>query len=325
MSHTKIVALVWAPHEGRTASFATWLNAKLFNVHYLKHRQPIYAPFKYPLQWIKTWQLLFQNRPDYIYVTNSPPVAGLCVYVYCLFTSSKFILDTHTPNLFTSKWAWTRPLQRFTSRRAIMNVVDQQQVAELFESWKSKVLVLPNPPKDIPIEWLQEPDETEISITYVGTLVDDEPVDIVINAARMHPQVKFYILGDKALANPKWLQDVPENVIFTGYLLKDEYWKCLSRSRAIISLSTLNYSLLGGAQDGLHINKPLIVSDTATLRLYFTKGTIFVDNTNEGMIRGIEDLLNNEERLKREIRELQDETSARWQESFQALKAIVNV
>jgi glycosyltransferase involved in cell wall biosynthesis len=324
MSRTDVVALVWAPHEARTASFAAWLNAPLYNIHYLGFRRPIFAPFKYPLQWIKTWYEMLRVRPHYIYVTNSPPVAGLCVYFYCLLTRTRYIMDTHTPNLYVSKWRWTQPLQRFLARHATMNIVDQEKVKQLFESWGAKVMVLENPPKDIPQEWLTKPDpDGPVEFTYVGTLVGDEPVEILIDAARQLPHIKFYILGDKGLAKREWIEQAPENAVFTGYLLKDQYWGRLSRSRGIIALTKHTFSLSGAGQDGVHINKPVILSDQPPLRLHFTKGTVFVDNTTEGMVQAIKTFLENEERLKQEIVELHQETSERWQRNFQRLKDLV--
>lgn len=324
MSRVDVVTLVWSPHEARTASFAEWLDAPLYNIHYLAARKPFFAPFKYPLQWIKTWYEMFKVRPRYIYVTNSPPIAGLCVYVYCLLTSSNYIMDTHTPNLYGKKWGWTAPLQRFLARRATMNIVDQAAVAKVFESWGAKVMVLENPPKNIPQEWLEAPaKDGPIEFTYVGTFGGDEPIDIVIDAARQLPDYRFHILGDTGLAKREWLENVPENVIFPGYLLKQDYWGLLSRSRSLIVLTTHSFSLSGAAQDGIHIKTPVIVSDAPPLRLHFTKGTVFVDNTVEGIITGIQTLLKNQEQLEQEIAQLYTETSDRWKSNFQALQTLI--
>ena len=321
MPELDVVALVWLPHEARTASFADWFDAPLYNIHYLRQKRPIYAPFKYPLQWFKTWYEMSRVRPKYIYVCDSPPVAGLCIYVYCLFTKTKYILDTHTPNLLGKKWGWTAPLQRFLAKRATMNVVDQESIADIFRSWNAPVMVLENPPKEIPSEWLQEVDpDAPIEFTYVGTFGSDEPIDILTDAARQLPHIKFHILGDPGLAPRELIENAPDNVNFPGYLLKDEYWGLLSRSRAVIVLTTHSFSLSGAAQDGFHIQKPVILSDQPTLRLFFKKGTVFVEHTTESMVEAIQTLLENEETLNDEMKELYHEVSEEWQQNFKPLQ-----
>ncbi len=42
--------------------------------------------------------------------------------------------------------------------------------------------------------------------------------------------------------------------------------------------------------EAVSAGKPLITSNTKMLKNYFTKGTIFVDNTAKGIVEGIEKL-----------------------------------
>lgn len=325
MTNVDVVALVWAPFEARTASYSTWLNAPLYNIHYLRYRHRAYAPFKYPLQWLKTWYEMVRVRPRYIYVTNSPTFAGLSVYTYCLFTHTQYIMDTHTPNLLGPRWKWSAPIQRFLARRARMNIVDQESIAQIFQSWDAPVMVLENPPKDIPKQWLTKVDpDKPIEFTYVGTFGGDEPIEVVTDAARQLPNIQFYILGDISRANQSLIDNSPENVIFPGFILKEDYWGLLSRSRGIITLTTYPFSLLGSAQDGLHIKKPVILSKQPTLELFFTKGAVFVEHTTNSMVEGIQTFLENENTLNEEIAELYDETSEKWQQNFKELQNIIN-
>lgn len=319
----KVIALVWAPHEARTEAFAKWLNAPLYNVSYLQAKRPLLAPIRYVLQWLKTWSIFIRERPDYVYVTNSPPVAGLCTLAYCLFTKTQFILDTHPPGLYNRKWRWSRPIQKFTTRFAVLNVVDQDRFKELLESWGARAIVLENPPKTIPQEGLRNLSVAENAFTYVGTFADDEPVEILIEAARQLPDIHLYVLGDKSRAKRAWIDNAPANVEFMGYLLKEHYWSLLHNSRAVIALTTHANSLLGGAQDGMFIGRPLIVSNQETLREYFVKGTVFIDNNPASAVKGIERILCDGSQLEVEIKELHENLSERWQKNVQHLQDIV--
>lgn len=319
-----VIAIVWAPHEARTAAFATWLGARLYNVHFLKEKRPWLAPAKYVLQWFATWSILIRERPAYVFVTNSPPVAGLCVMSYCAVTGTKFVLDVHPPSLFIRKWAWARPLQRFTSRRAQAVLVDQERFARLFEDWGATTLVLRNPPRTIDTSsFPPRSDGSEVSFAYVGTFGADEPVEILIEAARRLPHVHLYLLGDPELASPALRRDAPPNVTFTGYIVAEEYWRRLHASAGVIVLTTHAHSLLGGAQDGLRVGRPLILSDQPTLREHFVAGTVFMDNSGAGLVRAIECVLEDEDRLAAEVVALREEMDARWRQDFEKLRTIV--
>jgi glycosyltransferase involved in cell wall biosynthesis len=233
-------------------------------------------------------------------------------------------MDTHSPALFGKKWGWTLPMQRYISRFAELNVIDQERWRKLFESWGSKAIVLENPPKEIAVETLtdlSEPGRPEF--VYVGTFNLDEPVDIVLEAAKQFPHCHFYLLGRKNQVKPAWWEMAPANVTFTGYLLQDEYWSRIHSARALIALTTYEYSLVGAGMDGLYANKPVIVSDTETLREFFTEGAVLVPNTAEGLAAGIQQLLDNEEQYKQGIHRLREATETRWKQNFETLRQTI--
>lgn len=324
MPKSDVLAIVWSPHEARTAAFAQWLDAELHNVHYLREKRPWLAPAKYVLQWWATWWLLARTRPRTVYVTNSPPVAGLCVMVYCWFTPTRFVLDTHPPGLYNRRWGWSRPVQRFTSRFATMNVIDQERFAAWFRDWGARVLVLENPPKrDLPAR-RTTPDPARPKVTYVGTFADDEPFDALLEAARALPHVHFDVLGNTGLAKQRWLDDAPENVTFTGYVLKEAYWSRIYGAHAVVVLTTHAYSLLGGAQDALAAATPLVVSDQPTLRDYFTSGTVFAENTGAALAAALRQAIDDHDRLSAEMADLRARTASRWERDFGTLHALVH-
>jgi glycosyltransferase involved in cell wall biosynthesis len=325
MSQRAALAIAWSPHAPRAVSYAKWLDIPLFSIHYLMPRRPLIAPIKYMLQWVKTWLILLREHPATIYVQNSPPVAGLCVWLYCRMMGAAYVLDTHSPVLFSRKWGWSRPLVRFLARRAAVNIVDQERFKNLFESWGAKTLLLSFPPSAIPLEAAGANGPSDaLELAYVGSFNRDEPVDIILSAAPDLPDVTFYLLGKKEHARREWLVNAPPNVIFTGYLLGDEYWSRLQRSRAIISLTTYPHSLMAGAQEGLYIDKPLILSDQPTLREYFTQGTVFVENTPQAFAAGVKTFIAQENTYQREIAELHHTRAQQWEANFRRLDALVN-
>lgn len=324
IAKNNVIAIVWAPHESRTAQFAQRLKAPLFNIHYLQYKRPLVAPIKYIAQWLKTWRVLSQQRPRFVYITNPPVFATLCVAMYCRAAGAKYIMDTHSPALYSRKWAWTVPLQRLLAKSAWVNVVDQQRYQALFESWGGRALVLENPPKDAPFGSLTEGAKTDFfDVAVVNTFAADEPVDIILDAARQLPNVRFFIMGNKAMAQPGLIESAPSNAIFTDYLLKDAYWNQLHNARAVMVLTTYPYSLLGGAQDGVILRKPLILSNQPALVEYFTKGTVFIENTAVGIVEGVKQTQAKEAQLIQEIVQLGEEHNQHWEQNFQKLANLI--
>jgi glycosyltransferase involved in cell wall biosynthesis len=184
--------------------------------------------------------------------------------------------------------------------------------------------VLTRPPVFLNLSRLEKPElAREFSLTYVGTFNSDEPVGIVIEAARRLPDVKFYITGNPALAKREWIDNAPSNVVFTGFLLKDDFWIRLHNSRAVIVLTTFAHSIVGGGDDAVAVERPLIVSDQPAIRDFFTKGTVYIQNTTDSLVQAIETVRVDEERFRREIAELNSEYEQEWKAKIAQLETLI--
>jgi glycosyltransferase involved in cell wall biosynthesis len=327
-SYNPVHALVWAPEEVRTELYANKLGATLHHVHFFQYKRPLYAPFKYPLQWLKTWQILFSQRPKYVYVTNPPIIAGLCVYFYCLVTGAKMVMDTHSPALYSQKWGWTVPLQRWVAQRAMMNIVDQDRFKRLFEGWGAKAIILEKPPKGALAVFdlsklTKNPDTGKYEVAVVNTFAEDEPLQPILDAAKQLPDCQFHITGNLKKADPEMVKTAPPNCRFTGYLRGLDYWNLLYNTRVTIVLTTFEYSLLGGAQDAAVLHKPTIVSDQPALREYFTQGTVFAANTADGLAAAIKEVQQREADLITDTAALLEERQVKWDQNFSTLLKLI--
>lgn len=323
MSQGGIAAILWAPYEKRTTFFARRLGATLYNVHYLRYKQPLYAPFKYPPQCLKTWAILARQRPTAVYVMNPPVFAALSVSMYCRLARANMVMDTHPPALFSRKWRWSVPLQRALARRAFVNIVDQERFRWLFAGWGARAVVLTDPPVSLPATALAETVDPEFSVTVINTFAPDEPLAPVLAAARRLPDVRFFILGDVNRADKTLLHAAPGNIVFTGYLLGDAYWRRLSTSHCVMALTTYPHSLLGGAQEGMAAGRPLLLSRQPALIEFFTKGAVFVDHSTESIVQGVGAVRQQEQRLAADIAQLELEKQQAWEIDFQELLALL--
>lgn len=319
-----VACVVWAPEENRTEQFARHLDAELHNIHYLYYKRPLFAPFKYFPQAIKTFTTLRQQKPKVVFVTNPPVFAALSVAVYCWFSDCQFVMDTHSPALYSRKWSWTVPLQRFLAKHAVVNIVDQERYEELFESWGGRALVLEKPlAEDVLDGKLEGPAPGTFTVTVINTFAVDEPLEPIYDAARLVPDVCFVVLGDTALAERGLLERAPENVTFSGYLYNNDYWRQLDRSNAVLALTTYPYSLLAGGHDGLALHKPLILSKQPALVDFFTSGTQFVEHTGESIAEAVQNVQENEDRFIQQMEQLKEEKLDLWSQNFARLDELI--
>jgi glycosyltransferase involved in cell wall biosynthesis len=325
---TDQISVIWSPRIDRASKIASAIGAPIYHVYYvfLGRNWPIFAPVRYGVQAVKTWRILRQVRPRVVHVTNPPVLAPLCVAVYCRLNGASFVMDTHSPALFSRKWGWTKPLQRVLARRALVNIVDQTRFRNQFEEWGARAVIVEKGPSMVP--YTRQPSNPlnpdSFNILVVNTFAPDEPVLPIIEAAASLPECHFYVTGDLVYADQNILGGAPPNITFTGWLHRDEYWNTVHYSRAVISLTTWPYSLLAGGQDGLTEGKPLILSDQPVLRDYFSRGTVFVDNSAGSIVEGVRCVQQNEDELKREIAELAGEKARLWEERIRALREAVS-
>ncbi len=318
--HGGLAVIFWGPHSLNTERFARHLKAPAYMIHYLKWKRPLLAPVKYIPMWLKTWIVLLKQRPSAVFVINTPVFAPLCVYTYCMVYRIPFIMVVHGHTLSGRKWGWSRPLQRFLGKRALINLVSNSEYRQTFESWGGNVIFLEESPMDL-TEWNREQmvKPGQFNVTVVSTFAGDEPLELVLEAARRLPEDYFYILGDTALADKEFLKSAPRNVEFPGYLKGDAYWNQLSLSQAIMVLTTNPQSLVAGGIEGMNLGKPLLLSRQPTLLEYFTKGAVFVDHSVDSLVAGIRIAQENEKTLARESTELNLEKCEEWDRTFQEL------
>jgi glycosyltransferase involved in cell wall biosynthesis len=321
-----IAVVFWGPHSVCTERFARNLHAPCYLIHYLSWKRPWIAPFKYPPMWLKTWWVLYQQRPSAVLVINTPVFAPLCVYLYCFVARIPFAMNVHGHTLSGRKWGWSRPLQHFLAKKAVVNLVGTTTYMQTFQSWGARTLFLEDPPLEIPQEFYNNTKfGDKYNITVVSTFAGDEPLDLVLESAQRLPEVLFFILGDTRLVKKEFIQQAPHNIVFPGYLKGDDYWMQLLSSHAVMTLTTNPYSLVAGGLEGMYVGKPLILSRQPALIDYFIKGTVFIDHTVESMVAGIQQVQENEFTLTRESSELAAEKRARWESAFREFVKILGV
>lgn len=313
--------IAWAPFGRRSELLSQELGARLYFIHYLKFKVPIYAPFKYILQAARTLQVLFAERPEVVFVQSPPFVCTLVVYLYCRLAGAKFVIDHHTAS-FARRWDWALPLQKFLARRAITNLVTNQHWADILQSWRAPVFILTDPLVALP-EGEPFAAEPGFNLVYINTFAADEPTDAVRHAAAQLPDVHFYITGSKRRKPASYFECTPPNVTFTDFLPDAQYFGLLRSASAVMALTTRDYTLQGGGCEAISLGKPLITSDWPYLRELFARGTVYVPNSPEGIRDGIRAMQQRYQQIAQEVVVFRHESRQEWDARFARLKALV--
>ncbi|WP_337862713.1 glycosyltransferase [Nitrososphaera sp.] len=327
------VFLAWAPHSERAKGISERMGADLFLMSY-KFRNKAYAPAKYPALFVKSFLLLKRKKPDMVLCQAPPIFCPLAAIAYRLLANrrARIIVDMHSGAL-ERPWTWLKPLNSAVLRRAnavlVSNAGARERVAK--QNGVRPFVLEDRVPDFGPVAsdgggvgvggggGARYRGNRNLKIVVPSSFAYDEPVkEILAAAAELDSDVTFYLTGDSSPVDDR-LKEKARNVVFTGFLGRDEYVRLLQGSDAVMVLTTRDRTLLAGGYEALALQKPLITSNWEPLKRYFDKGAIHVDNSAPEIVAAVRALREKKVQLQQEMRQLREEKSRRWEESFARL------
>jgi len=317
----KMLFISWISHNRRSQLIADKLKIELHQIQIFKRRYFL-APIRYILQAIKTLKICIREQPKVIFVQNPPIFAPLIVYVYAKIWKSKLIIDSHTFALLAWWWKWSLPIHAYLSRRAITTIVTNNHLDKMMRNWKAHSFILADIPTIFPQGKKFTP-EGNFNVAVINTFAPDEPVEEVLKAAALLPDVQFYITGDLIRAKRTYLLNRPNNVSFTGFIPDEKYFGLLRGVDVIMVLTNDDHTMQRGACEAVSLGKPIITSNWPLLRSYFNKGTIHVENSSEQIRTGVMRVKKELPILEKEVLDLQKERWIEWNNKFKALTMLI--
>ncbi|HSL47016.1 MAG TPA: glycosyltransferase [Anaerolineales bacterium] len=325
LSNARALFLVWAePTHGssRSREFSKELGIQdLHYVHTRLRQRPLTAPVRYLSQALQTIWLLFTKRPRIVFVQSPPSFAVFFVYLYCLFTGSRYVVDAHNGVFDIPIWSYPKWLTQRMTRKAIATIVTDEHQQRIVESWGGKAIILRDPITTYPMG--EFPLNGSFNLAVVNSFSSDEPLEEVLKTAADLKGVRFYVTGKKSAADAQLLTQAPSNVIFTDYLPDEMYYGLLKSSDAVMCLTTSDHTLQCGACEALSLGKPIITSDWTLLREYFHRGTVHVQNTSAGIRQGVIEMQNNYGRYLAGIQELRNLHRHEWSTQAEELIGLI--
>jgi glycosyltransferase involved in cell wall biosynthesis len=319
----KTTVIAWAPYQRRAEILAVHLGASVDFIYYKPAIRLLETPVRYVVQALRTWHTLRQARPDTIFVENPPIFGAMVVSLYARLYGARYVIDSHTGAFLSPKWRWSVGLHRFLSKGALVTIVHNTSQEKIVKEWGCRYLVIGFTPGSYPVgEKFAVAGQFKVAVA--SSFHEDEPVDLVFEAASLLPDVNFYITGDPTRIALPLLPKKPDNCFLTGYLSYEQYVGLLRGVDAIMVLTTGHHTLLMGGFEAVSVGTPLIISDWPVLRDYFSRGTIHVPNSVEGICEGVSRARREQPSLEQGILELKSQLETEWMRKFGELREILS-
>lgn len=316
----KISFISWGHpgYEHRNTLLVQRLGASMHYIYYGQQGKLFHAPVRFFVEGLQTWKILWRENPDIIFVQNPPIFSVLVVYLFGLIKDTHFIIDSHTGAFISWKWRWSLFIHRFLSHKALATIVHNKHQEEIVKHWKCRYFVLGGFGSDYP-EGKPYPLTGSFKVAVIGSIVKEECLDSVFTAATRLPEVSFYITGHANRIPHRLLKKKPDNCYLTDFLSDEQYVGLLRGVDAILVQTVRENTLCMGAFEAVALGKPLILSDWALPKEYFSRGSVYISNTEEGVFTGIRQAQRTISQLCQEILILRSELIKEFEEQFEGL------
>ena len=307
---------VWITWENqrRNRELSSALRVKLFELSEIDCINNILL--KYLLGLIKTIYILLKEKPKVVFCQNPSIVLSLLLVSIRYFTNLIVCVDAHNAGIFPHEGQvrLLMMLSRFIQKRADLTIVTNDALKKIVDKNGGNGFVLQDKIPDLPSTSKQHL-KGKANILFICSYAVDEPFELLFQTARkISPDVCIYVSGNYKKIKNITKMGIPQNVILTGFMTESQYVQMLISVDAIIDLTTRENCLVCGAYEAVAAEKPLILSKTKALKEYFHMGTIFIDHTEEDIERAINDVLQNNLYLTKQIIVLKKLIIAEWRQ-----------
>jgi len=272
-------------------------------------------PWKYAALILRTISSLAEHRPAILFVQCPSVVLGMLSVALRPFLRYRLVLDLHNECVepFNYGGAAYHGVLRWLWRSGDALIVSNDALARMIERPAARVYVLPDRVPPLTRNG-DAPSRTEPLVVFICTFAPDEPYLAVLEAARQLQEIAVAVTGNFTKASD--IHDVPANVRLCGFLPEHEYQALIAGADVLVDLTDMENCLVCGAYEAVALRKPLVTSDTAALRAYFSRGTVYTQHTPEAIASAIAAAVARRPELAAEMSVLGDELDARWNDLF---------
>jgi len=325
MSSNRNLFQIWKVYQRRAETIAYYFDTRIVYYHYpWEEKSKVFKAASYIFKSLGTALDLIRKRPSLIFIQLPPTPALYIVGVYGLLTGTPYIADCH--NAMFLDW-WIRwPFSKSLLRRAAAVLVHNEDVRMYAKDLGVRTMVirdpLPQAGKTMSTGVLRKFGLTADDYVIVPwNLASDEPIEEFIEAVRLIPNTKFTMTWFTERLPENLRSNLPENLVFTGYLEVEEFNDLFVNAGAAISLTVQQGTQPSAAAEAIAFGVPIVLSDTATARLLYRDIPVFVKNDPQSIAVGIMDVFDKHELYKDKVVRFKGTLQRELEEEVGLLKA----
>ena len=320
---------IWITWENqrRSRELATFFGCKLFVI-------TATGILRYPKCVYRTLVVLVLSRPRVVFAQNPSMVLATIVVLWSKVSNAVAIVDRHTTFLLNRRNRLTpwlvvfRLMHWFTLRYANITIVTNEHLAQLVREQRGNPVVLPDRLPTLARSTAREYpiDRRKKNVLLISSFAEDEPIAAVVSAMSLigsPKEVHLYVSGRVKSSFAGLVANAPSNITFTNYLTEDDYISLLLHVDVVMALSTSDHTMLCGCYEAVAAEKPLVTSDKAVLREYFT-AALFADSSSEGIAVALDAALAESERRREMMRKLKADIGPSWSTEAKRLDRLVD-
>jgi glycosyltransferase involved in cell wall biosynthesis len=313
----KQLFIAWVPFQRRSLSMQSHFGYELEFISFA-FKSRLLKPLEYIFKAWKTLSLFLRLRPDVIWVQLPPNPLLHLAHLYKALLSQKVIIiaDCHNATL-RSPWI------KFPGTVSLLNSCDIVLIHN--DAVKEQALmngvgcqhlyVLETPPASVENPKIENQELfSHPWILCPCSFNQDEPIQAILDAARLAPEITFVLSGKVSRAKGIHdLSNIPSNVILPGFLPTAEFNSLLCNTDIVLGLTKLEGIQLSVANEAVGCGKPMVLANTKILNELFYKGAIYVNAIDpDSIAQGCREAFLKKNELSKEVRELALERKQRW-------------
>jgi glycosyltransferase involved in cell wall biosynthesis len=316
-----MLAVAWATFQPRTVGLAAALGGKSWFVSSRLGRA--LPPLRYAGAALNTLRALQRNDPERLLVVTPPVFAPLVCWGWSAWRRRPLVIDCHTGTLSSTKWGWADPLHRWLMRRVSVTLLHTEEALSMVQSWGAPAILMPD---DLPTveDAASLPPPQRPTVLVAGSFDGNEPVEMVVEAARLVPDVELRLTGDPDALPASLRESAPPNVVFTGFLPYPIFLAELQRAHVVAAFSSDPGIMNRAAFEAVGLGRPLVLSDLPGLRRRFGQGALFSLNRPEEMAAALRRALVEREDLARRSAKLAESLRAERSSAVSELRSLLD-
>jgi glycosyltransferase involved in cell wall biosynthesis len=302
LSLSDALMIVWRKECYRSSATARTFDVPIHYVWYDLGSSKLGLLLRYLRSFWRTLEIVWQEKPRLVVAINLPPLLPLALLVARLFNPHQIVLDFHSGALTNPVWRPFLPLYRLLVRTSPFTVNHNRFDAEVIRGWGGHpvyLIVLPRIFEGVPrLEAPRSP-----KILAVCSFAPDEPIDLLLEAMALCPEVEFAISGnyERAGVSP---EAAPSNVHLLGFLEYQEYLRVMAASTAIITLSNRPNIMQMAIHEAVSLGLPVITNESETLSGALDDAGVFCALEAVSLANAIHRAVSNAEGLRKSASEL---------------------